>query len=344
MSNKVLKIRKLNTGFLSKSTRDIGRNRFVILSRKLAKKQDDHLEFIDSMIADANDNLNVDPTSYWQWVWGISKLGWYYLFQGYVLPLYKTLWEMLLYYVSPLATSILIVFAIGLTSQLKDQEGTNLEVVSENNLLKEKTGKPIVMHEYGRKDITLLSQFAVDDLESWQEEDLSEVEKAYLEGLFVTDEIKNIFPLAKLTNLKWLYLSYTQVSDISALSNLKNLEVLYLDHTLVEDISSLSNLKSLQVLHLNGTKVKDIGPLANLRNLRTLELNDTEVADIHVLAHLPKLETLVVANTKVEDLTPAISNASLRKLVTNNINLDPQLIGQSKARIYHNGEQITQLK
>ena len=64
-------------------------------------------------------------------------------------------------------------------------------------------------------------------------------------------------PLAGLTNLKWLHLSRTQVSDVTALSGLTRLGSLQLSRTQVSDVMPLSGLTSLEWLDLEDTQVSE---------------------------------------------------------------------------------------
>ena len=114
--------------------------------------------------------------------------------------------------------------------------------------------------------------------------------------------ISNVLPLASLTNLEWLYLSYTGVSDVSALAPLTNLRKLTLRVTGVSDVSALASLTNLETLNLNDTAVSDVSALARLTNLETLDLQSTYVSDIAALARLTNLEEL--------DLTDCPLNAA----------------------------------
>jgi len=80
-------------------------------------------------------------------------------------------------------------------------------------------------------------------------------------------EIKDLSPLAGLTNLRQLYLFFNELSDISPLSGLYNLEVLNLEDNLVKDLSPLAGLTSLKLLNLMDNHIEDITPLSGLVNL-----------------------------------------------------------------------------
>jgi NACHT domain len=86
----------------------------------------------------------------------------------------------------------------------------------------------------------------------------------------IKSAIRDLTPLANLTDLQELDLSGTQVVDAAPLANLTNLETLDLSGTQVADAAPLAKLTNLQWLYLSGTQVADAAPLANLTNLPRL--------------------------------------------------------------------------
>ena len=108
----------------------------------------------------------------------------------------------------------------------------------------------------------------------------------------------DLSPIAKLVNLKNLYLSYTSVSDIQALSKLKKLECLFLDLTLISDISAIADLENLRVLSLSSTYVTDITEISSLKKLRILDIGDITIEDYSSLNNLKDLEKLYMINQK----------------------------------------------
>jgi hypothetical protein len=102
-------------------------------------------------------------------------------------------------------------------------------------------------------------------------------------------EAQTLRKMACLSNLRFLDLSWTSVSDLSPLSDLMNLDHLHLEGTLVSDVSPLSGLVNLSFLNLSGTPVSDVSPLASLVNLRFLDVTRTFVSDVSSLSHLTKL-------------------------------------------------------
>jgi len=91
-------------------------------------------------------------------------------------------------------------------------------------------------------------------------------------------ELKDVIPLAKLEQLKYLYLNSTQVSDLTPLAGLTSLEWLDLQNTQVSVLTPLARLTRLEVLYLSDNKqVSDLKPLAGLTSLKILTLDSTQV-------------------------------------------------------------------
>ena len=109
--------------------------------------------------------------------------------------------------------------------------------------------------------------------------------------------ISNVSPLASLTNLEWLYLSYTGVSDVSALAPLTNLRKLTLRVTGVSDVSALASLTNLVDLDLRDTAVSDVSVLARLTNLEQLDLRD---CPLNAAAHQTHIPAIQANGTQVE--------------------------------------------
>ena len=65
-------------------------------------------------------------------------------------------------------------------------------------------------------------------------------------------------PLASMTQLEYLGLMDTQISDLSALSTLEELRSLRLNRTQLTDLSPLQELSNLEDLTINGTPVRCI--------------------------------------------------------------------------------------
>ena len=127
--------------------------------------------------------------------------------------------------------------------------------------------------------------------------------------------LSDITPLAKLTQLKGLILVENGIRDITPLAGLVNLDGLTLLENPVADLSPLANLTQLKDLQIRATgRITDITPLANLTNLITLNLHGNRIVDISPLAGLTQLEKLVIDNNQIVDISPLANLTRLKEL------------------------------
>jgi Leucine-rich repeat (LRR) protein len=142
-----------------------------------------------------------------------------------------------------------------------------------------------------------------------------EIMVAELEKLTIVEAIgRNITSLQGLeycVNLKELYLSDNQLSDISQLSSLKSLTRLDLGANGISDISSLASLDELTILDLYVNQIRDISPLASLASLSKLFLFRNQIGDISPLADLTNLAELDLHSNRINDISPLQKNKGL---------------------------------
>lgn len=124
--------------------------------------------------------------------------------------------------------------------------------------------------------------------------------------------VQDIEPLERLTNLKTLNLSNTNVTNLSPLRNLNELEDLNLSHTTVQVITSLKYANKLKVLNLNQTSVADISVVQQMPLLEKLDIGKTSVVDLTPLANLVQISNLNLHGSKISDLS-SLPNLHLLK-------------------------------
>ena len=127
-------------------------------------------------------------------------------------------------------------------------------------------------------------------------------------------KINSLEPIAKMAQLRSLFIWGTHITDIAELANLSKLQELDLSRTRVADITPLANLVELQWLNLSLTGVSNIASLAKLHKLQELYLELTSIAEIESLANLGDLRILYLWKTNVSNVTPLRKLANLRKL------------------------------
>lgn len=135
---------------------------------------------------------------------------------------------------------------------------------------------------------------------------LSEIAKlTNLKELWLWDcQISDITPLEKLTDLTRLNLFKNQISDITPLEKLTNLTHLNLSQNQIGDITPPANLTNLTNLDLQMNKISDITPLDKLTDLASLSLSINQISDITPLKNLTNLNDLLLGDNQISDITP----------------------------------------
>jgi len=158
--------------------------------------------------------------------------------------------------------------------------------------------------------------------------------------LSVYPRLRNIEPLEKLTSLRRVSLSGTQVTDIVPLKNLTHLEVLDCSNTEISDLSPLKYALELKALRIDSTKVTSIDvlsgmeglrqlsashtfisslePLAGAKSLRKIDLTKTRIRNLNGLEGLVELEVLNLSDNHVKDLGPLKGLKNLNHLQIDN--------------------------
>ncbi len=96
--------------------------------------------------------------------------------------------------------------------------------------------------------------------------------------------LQNLIPVSRLTNLRSLNISHTEITGLTPLSGMSNLEELNVEYTYVSNLGPLENMPSLKTLNISGTPVNDLSPLANNNNIDLIVADSTSISDRHVVA------------------------------------------------------------
>ena len=129
------------------------------------------------------------------------------------------------------------------------------------------------------------------------------------------DSFDSLAPLAGLTKLEELDVSFSRVSDLSALSRCKRLQKLVCNYCEdLADISVVSHLGLLLELDVGLTKVSDLSALSGCTMLQTLNADDTNISDITALSRCAQLEHVSIAHTSVSDITALSGCTKLKSL------------------------------
>ena len=95
--------------------------------------------------------------------------------------------------------------------------------------------------------------------------------------------VRNLRPIANLTNLRFLGFGPGPISDITPLAGLVNLETLGIERNQIVDVSPLANLINLRDLKLAFNQIEDFSPFAGLVNLGRLRVTRNRSSDISMI-------------------------------------------------------------
>ncbi|UVM74362.1 NACHT domain-containing protein [Pseudomonas alvandae] len=115
--------------------------------------------------------------------------------------------------------------------------------------------------------------------------------------------INDLQAISKLKLLSTLELHELKVSDLSPLADLKALVYLSIKDLDVNDVRPLASLKSLNTLYLNGLPKVDLSPVGALKSLLYLKIDGVDVLGFEFLNRLKKLNNLDLRRLKISDLT-----------------------------------------
>jgi hypothetical protein len=120
------------------------------------------------------------------------------------------------------------------------------------------------------------------------------------------EQITNLSPLITLKkNLANLILEDNPLRDISPLAELTNLYSLYLSGNQIRNVKPLASLSNnLSYLDLRDNQISDVSPLASLTKLTYLDLRGNRISDIQALASLKKLKDLFLDGNQICPLEP----------------------------------------
>lgn len=132
------------------------------------------------------------------------------------------------------------------------------------------------------------------------------------------NQIFDLSPLSKLTQLKELNIEGTGVSSLLPLRNLTKLEVLRCGKT---DISSLAPLKyafDLKELYCQQTPIRSLSPAQNFSKLEKLYCFETRIDSLDLLQNLTRLREILCFRTNISDLSPLANLKQLNLLNCSN--------------------------
>ena len=94
--------------------------------------------------------------------------------------------------------------------------------------------------------------------------------------------VQNLVPVSRLTNLKSLNVSRTEIPNLFAIQALANLESLNIENTYIKDLTPLQEMHNLKFLNIKNTPIVDLTPLVNDNSIETI-LADTLITQENVI-------------------------------------------------------------
>ena len=128
----------------------------------------------------------------------------------------------------------------------------------------------------------------------------------------ITEELSDLTGLEYAVNLHSLLLWDHRVRDLRPIADLTNLRFLGFNRGPISDITPLVGLVNLETLTIWGNQIVDVSPLANLVNLRVLKLAFNQIEDFSPLSGLVNLEWLAIQRNRSSDIS-AIPTAKLTR-------------------------------
>lgn len=129
------------------------------------------------------------------------------------------------------------------------------------------------------------------------------------------NQVKDLEPAYKLTNLEVLSIEYNPVQKIDGIEQLKKLRYLNLSGCGIRTgFTSLALLTKLTDLNVAGNNISNIKPLTAIKSLRYLNLTDNKVKDLSGIENLENLEELYLTQNRVSDLAPLMKLKKLKVL------------------------------
>ena len=106
--------------------------------------------------------------------------------------------------------------------------------------------------------------------------------------------MQNLMPVSRLTNLKSLNISNTEISFLQPIQGLGNLESLTIAHTYIGDLKPLQDMSNLKYLDISNTPVSDLSALINDDNIEVIIADSTSIERKQVVALKEKQRQVTV--------------------------------------------------
>ena len=218
---------------------------------------------------------------------------------------------------SVISTFYVLILVLGMTALAQDVEVAHIPDKNLEQVIREEIGvpdtTPLTFSHMKMLKRLIANERSITDLTGL--EYATNLERLDLyKNYELSDMTPMVRPIADLTNLSWLSLARTQVNDLSPLAKLINMKVLYLWDTPIANLGPLESLTQLVEINAAGCQISDISPLGDLTKLKSLWMPNNQIKDITPLKNLTQLIILNLSRNDIVDVTALAKLSNLEKL------------------------------
>lgn len=118
------------------------------------------------------------------------------------------------------------------------------------------------------------------------------------------NEITSLDPVAKLTNLEFIWGKDNKLTSLKPLANLSKLKEVYVESNQLTSIVGMENKPNLISFSIMYQQVEDLTPIANSLLLENLFIRENNISSVEPLKNLTKLKQLLMETNHVIDISP----------------------------------------
>lgn len=130
----------------------------------------------------------------------------------------------------------------------------------------------------------------------------------------VGHQIKDVSPLAALTQLQTLMLKQDNISDISSLGTLVNLETFDVAGNQIDDVSVIQGMTKLKNLNVSSNELQNVEVLKDLEGLESIDISDNQIKALPDMSRLTRVTSFCAADNQLTDVEPLKDLTRLVKL------------------------------
>lgn len=150
--------------------------------------------------------------------------------------------------------------------------------------------------------------------------DISALENLNLNVLSLNSTgLSDVSPLAKITNLRELYINDNNIETLTPLNNCEGIQIISVNNNKLSNLSGLEHSLKLAEVYAQSNNINSLEGLENATILSTVNLNDNILIDVSVLSKSKEtLTNLYVDNNKISDISCLSECANIKLLHINN--------------------------